>query len=282
MGTFRRAFALTRASWSVLRRDKELVALPLLAGFACLLTAVPCIAVIASVDARAVDDPGADWPYAFAVVVLAAGLYLWCAYVFVFCNVALLCAADERLRGGDPTLHSALRGAASRAFAILPWAILSATVSLVFAVIRERAGIVGRVLVTLGIVWSLVTFLVLPVLVFERTGVRAALRRSTELFRRTWGDAAVASGGMCVLAVVASLAGAVAIGPFVLAGGRAAVLGLALFGLWATVAACVGASLSGILQLACYRYAVDGTVPGFGDELIQAAFSRRGRGAGAR
>ena len=61
---------------------------------------------------------------------------------------------------------------ASAPHVLLPWAIVSATVSLVLRAIEERAGIVGRIVVGLvGLAWSLVTFLVLPILVVERLGV---------------------------------------------------------------------------------------------------------------
>ena len=63
-------------------------------------------------------------------VVLFA-MYVVLAYITIFFNAALVSAAHERLGGGDPTIGSALRGAASRAGKILPWAIISATVSMI-------------------------------------------------------------------------------------------------------------------------------------------------------
>lgn len=285
MGTFRRAFALTRASWSVLRQDKELVVLPLLAVFASVMAAVVYVLVVLSLEPGVGTAPAEDPPNAFVHVALAAGLHAWCVYAAVFCNVALLCAADERLRGGDPTLRSALRAAASRAIAIVPWAVLSATVLFVLRpLIRERTGIVGRVLGAMfQITWAALTYFVLPVLVFERTGVRAAISRSRELFRRTWGENVVASTGLFALASSVAFAGAALAVSALLAWGPADLLVIeAVVAVWCTAVFCVWAALSGILRFACYRYAVDGTVPGFGGELIQAAFSRRGRGAGAR
>ena len=90
-------------------------------------------------------------------------------YVVVFFNAALVFAADKRLRGEPVTIGEAVHAAGARAHVLLPWAVVSATVSLVLRAIEERAGIVGRIVGSLvGLAWSLVTFLVLPVLVIEQ------------------------------------------------------------------------------------------------------------------
>lgn len=278
MGTFERSLSLAKASWGVLRQDKELALLPLCAFLAWIVVAAAFVLPIAVVAGD--GTAGDSWTQNPVSWVLGFVGYVALTYVMVFFNAAVICAADERLRGGDPTIGSALRGAADRAAVILPWAVLSATVSLVLRAIEERAGFVGRVVVAIvGIAWSLVTFLVLPILVVERVGVRDAVKRSMELFKRTWGENVVTNGGIGLLAFVAILAGALVTVPFLAAGGPAAALGIAMAVAWAAVVCCVATALSGILQLALYRYAVDGTVPGFGDDTLRDAFRpRRERG----
>ena len=84
-----------------------------------------------------------------------------------------------RLTGGDPTIGSALRGAASRAGKILPWVIVSATVSLILRAIEERAGAIGQIVAGIaGMAWSVVTFLVLPIIVIEGYSVGDAIKGS--------------------------------------------------------------------------------------------------------
>ena len=272
MGTFQRSFSLAKASWGVLRQDKELALLPLFSFLAWIVVAATFVLAMVVVVG---DGTGGDsWTQNSVSWVLAFVGYFALAYVMVFFNAAVICAADERLRGGDPTIGSALRGAADRAGVILPWAVLSATVSLVLRAIEGRSGVVGRVVAGLvGLAWSLVTFLVLPILVVERVGVRDAVRRSMELFKRTWGENVVTNGGIGLIAIVAILAGALVSVPFSVVG--LPVLGLALGVAWFAVVCCVTVALSGILQLALYRYAVDGTVPGFGDDTLRDAFRPR-------
>src|SRR5262245_5666078 len=195
----------------------------------------------------------------------------------IFFNAAIVCGADERLRGGDPTLGSPLRGAREPAGVLLPWALLSATVSLVLRALEQRAGIIGRIVIGLvGLAWTLVTFLVLPILVVERIGVGDAVKRSAELFKRTWGENVVTNGGIGIIGFVAVLAGVVVAVPLIAVGGPIAVAGIVLAVAWIAAVLCVTTTLTGILQLALYRYAVDGEVPGFGDDQLRNAFRERG------
>jgi tetrahydromethanopterin S-methyltransferase subunit E len=49
--------------------------------------------------------------------------------------------------------------------------------------------LVGKLVVGLiGLAWTLASFLVVPILAFEEAGPFEALRRSAELFRKTWGE----------------------------------------------------------------------------------------------
>jgi hypothetical protein len=193
---------------------------------------------------------------AWVIIPLAVVAYLVLAYITIFFNAALVHAANQRLEGGDPTIGTALRGAGQRAGRILPWALLSATVSALLRAAEERGGVFGKAVSGLGgIAWSLVTFLVIPVLVIEDMGVRDALRRSAALFRQTWGENVAARVGfgllgfLLILPGVAAIAGAFALGedpnPFLIA------LGM----LWILVVAMVLSALSGIFQTALYRHA---------------------------
>lgn len=205
-------------------------------------------------------------------------MYLVLAIVTIFFNAALIHAANERLDGGDPSLGSALSGAASRFGALVPWALISATVSVILRNIQERSGLLGRALVgVVGVAWSLVTFLVLPVIVIEGVSVTTALRRAAELFKRTWGEQMAGVIGIGLVTFLAVLAGVPV--PLLLGLTQEPVLigiGVGLFVAWVAVVATVGAALSGIFQAALYRYAAAGSAPaGFSPELMSRAFVPR-------
>ena len=76
---------------------------------------------------------------------------------------------------------------------IAGWALLSATVGLVLRIIESRSEKVGQLVSgLLGMAWSIVTYLVVPVLVVEKAGPIEAVKRSTALLKKTWGEALTA------------------------------------------------------------------------------------------
>lgn len=269
MGRIANTIDLAKASWRVLQADKELMVLPVLSMVATILVAISF--VIPMLALGSFEGEGltlVDYAILFAFYIVAA-------FVTIFFNAALVHAADERLQGGDPTLGSALRGAGNRVGRILPWAIVSATVSIVLRAIEERFGGLGRLVAGLaGMAWSLVTYLVIPILVVEDIGVVDAIKRSGSLFRRTWGENVAAQFGFGLLGFVASLLGIAIAVIGVAAGGVLGILGLVIGALWIVLVAVVLAALNGIFQTALYHYAVDGQVPGdyFPEQAFATAF----------
>lgn len=276
MGRIGNTLKLMRASWEVLKADKELIALPLISGAASLLVVVSFFVpffLVRGLDGT--EDMGT------LEYLLAFALYVALAYVTIFFNAGLVHAAHERLEGGDPTIRSAVAGARARAGKILPWAIVSATVSLVLQAIEERVGVVGRIVVSLlGLAWTLVTYLVLPIIVIEGVGVGDAVRRSKDMFKRTWGENVAAQIGFGLLGFLAVLPGAAIIALGISVGG--AIAGIAIFaGVIVIVGAAASvAAMSVIFQTALYFFARDGSVPGdyFSAADMRSAFApRRGR-----
>jgi len=264
---------LARASWEVLKADRELVLLPVISALASLVVALTfIIPVVATGSFSGGNAKGGPVTYILLFV-----MYVALAYVTIFFNAALVHAANERLDGGDPTLRSALNGAAARAGRILPWAIVSATVSLILQAIEERAGTLGRIVTGLaGLAWSLVTYLVLPILVIEDVGVGDAIRRSSQLFKRTWGENVAAQMGFGLLGFLLILPGLLLAALGIAGGGATAVAGIAVAVLWGITVAVVLAALSGIFQTALYRYARDGSSGGgFDNSALRGAFAPR-------
>ena len=261
MGRFARSWELTKASWQVLRADKELLVLPVISFVVTAVVAASFFVPIFLLNSGTGDNGNGmsvgplGWVFAFLG-------YVVLAYITIFFNAALVSAANERMSGGDPTIGSALRGAAARGLVILPWAIVSASVSMVLRAIEQRSGILGRIVAGIaGMAWSLVTFLVLPILVIEGVGVGEAIKRSTAMFKRTWGEQVIANAGIGVVSVVAILAGlpllvlvATGVTPLV-------VLGVVAFVAWVGLVAVVASALSVVYQTALYRYAETGAVP---------------------
>ena len=278
MSRIRNSIALAKASWQVLKADKELMLLPLISMAA---TTAPLalffMLFLGRVDAFPLLPshlaltlffmPDLTGAFEGASILLLVVMYFVLAYITLFFNAALVSAAHQRLEGGDPTVGSALRGAASRAGPILPWAFISAVVSTILKTIEEQAGSPGSIVITMvGVAWSVVTFLVLPIIVIEGKGAMEAIKGSVDLFPRTWGENLGARVGLNIVGYLAFVPG-VALIALAIASSNATFTGwstgwsLILGLLWILAVIVVMSALSGIFQTALYYFAVDGQAP---------------------
>jgi hypothetical protein len=271
---FRRSLELVKASIAVLRADKELLVYPLVSFVAMIIVtitfAVPF--VLTGALTRTVD--GALDPLA---VVLGFLFYIVSYTVIFFFNTALVGAAMIRLEGGDPSLRDGFRIASSRLPAIIGYAVIAATVGMILRWISERGGIVGQLVAGFaGFAWNIATFLVVPVLVVERVGPVEAIKRSSGLLRKTWGEQIVGNVGISLVFGLLTLA-VIALGALlIVALGSVpplAIVAIVALVLIVAAIALVGAAVSGIFTASVYRYATEGEAGSmFNSDSVAAAF----------
>ena len=278
MGKFARSWALAKASLAVLRSDKELLVLPLVAALAALLVAATFILPMFGLGLleRSGEHPSALlylWGFAF---------YLAQYFVMTFFSAALVGAAMIRLGGGDPTVMDGLRIAAGKWRQILGYAAIAATVGIVLRAVQERAGFLGRIAVGfVGVAWTVATFLVVPLLVARDIGPIDAVKESAVLLKRTWGENLIGNGGIGLALGLLNFALMLAGGGlvvFLLAQGlHALAITLGVLAVVAVVSlALVHSALSGIYSAMLYRYAVVGDAPaGFDGALLREAFAQK-------
>jgi hypothetical protein len=265
-----------KASLRVLNTRRELVLFPVLSGIATLIVAAGFLVPALLASRHSTDAGDGLQPISYVLFFLG---FLVLAYVTIFFQAALISQADIALRGGDPSVAAGLAAARGKAGAILPWALLSATVSLLLRAVEDRAGAFGRIAIGLvGMAWSLVTYLVVPILVLENVTVGAAIRGSSTLFKRTWGENVVGNAGVGLVSFLGSLPGIALIAIGASSGGAGGVALIGVGVVWLIVVAVVASALSGIYQTALYRYAASGSVaPAFADASLGQAFPRRDR-----
>jgi Family of unknown function (DUF6159) len=264
-----------KASWRVLRSRKELAVFPVLSGAAALVVAIFFLTPAFFTLDRDADGGGAT-PATYAILF---AFYVVSAYVAIFFNAALISQAHIALKGGDPSVAGGLRTAGSMAGRLFPWALLSATVSVIIRVIQERLGFLGRILGGLaGMAWNLVTYLVLPVMVLEGATTKPSVKRSAELFRGTWGENVLGNVGIGAVAFLLVLPSVLLLVLGGFAGGAVAMVCLGIAVLWFIVTLVVTTALSGIYQTALYHYAADREVPQeFAGADLAAAFPQKRR-----
>ncbi len=175
---------LLQASWAMLRQDRELLWLPVIATvtgfFAALVLFVPGFAIGWSVGGSQHHSWGGWVGGAFAA--FAASV------VSIYFQAALVIGAIQRSEGQDPTVRGVLAEAWTHRGRILSWAALTTTVGLAIRAVEQRLGVLGSILGFLsGVAWAIASFFVMPVLVVEDLGPIEAVKRSAQLIRETWG-----------------------------------------------------------------------------------------------
>ena len=276
MGRFSNTIALAKVSWRVLRKDRELLLIPVLSFLASIaVLALIWLPTLSAIDTSTLagesEDPGA--------VLLVVGIITAMALsvISVFFNGALVAGAHERLSGGDPTVRSAVGRAFSRLPGLLPWAILTGTVGLILQAARERAGWLGRFVVNMvGMAWQTATFLVVPAIVIDDHGAVSGLKASAALLKRTWGENIAARVGFGLLGLVAIIPAVLVVVATGALGGAALVLGILVAVPYLALVVVVLTALNAVFQTALYLYATTGSVPTeFDDSNLQASFSIR-------
>jgi hypothetical protein len=154
-------------------------------------------------------------------------------------------------------------------------------------VLENQGGLGGQIAARLvGLAWSLVTFLAVPVIAIEGTGPVQTLKRSASIFRERWGtqiSGNIAIGGAVFLIGVLPALALIVAG--VALWSSASFLGALLVVVGAlvlAVAMLISRALSGIFGVALYRYATDGqAVGGFTPEELESAVKRKKGGRNA-
>ncbi len=259
MGRIGTGWQLAKMSLRVLRKDKELLLFPLLSGLALIgILALFIAGMFVTVGFGAAFGGSATWLF----VVLMVVYYVLAFFIGFFFNAAVIGAAMIRLDGGNPTVGDGLRIARENVGRIFLWALFAATVAMILRAIQERLGFIGKIIIGLvGIAWSLATYFVVPVLVYEKLGPWAAVKRSAHLFKTTWGETLVGGFSIGAIFVLLGLAGLLApILGYALGGVTGLIVGILVLVVYWIGLALVASAASSVLVAALYRYATTGKV----------------------
>jgi hypothetical protein len=255
MSSISRGFRLAKASWGVVREDRQLLLLPII-SFLCSLVVMGVFALGAL--GIGLPEQGESWSPAFYV--LGFVMYVALSFVTIYCNAAIVGTATKRLRGEEATIKDGLALARQHIGKIFVWAVITATVGMVLRSIQERAGFLGAIVAGLvGVAWNVITFFVVPVILYEPLGVPDAIRRSASIFRQRWGEQFVGNATIGLAIFLVAI-------PIVVVGGLVAVampiVGVPLLVVAIGALTAIGAACSGVFNAALYRYATTGEASG--------------------
>jgi hypothetical protein len=268
MSRIKRGWGLTKKSWGLLSEHRELIRFPLYGAIA----TVPLAILFLGPGLYLLDKD----TLAGAIPLLVIGIYVLSVVGFYF-SVGLAAAANMIFNGEQATVSDGLAVARANFSQICGWAALSTAISVLMGVLENQGGIAGNIAARLvGMAWSLVTFLAVPVIAIEGTGPLETLKRSASIFRQRWGQQI--TGNIAIGAAV-FLIGVLPAVLLIVAGvalwSSASFLGALLVVIGALVLAIamlVSRALSGVFGVALYRYALDGqAVGGFTSEELESA-----------
>lgn len=281
----RNGWALSMASFGLLKENKGLVIFPLLSSIASLVVVASFVApIVGTTTGRNIfmsEEPGSG----VGPMLVMFLLYFCCYFVTLFFNSALVGVTMMHLDGRPYKLSDGLRIAWDRLSLILMWAVIAASVGFALKMIESRSKLVGKIIaLILGSAWTAMTYFVVPVLIVERAPAHKAIGRSFSLVKQTWGEGLVANWANGVIVGLGIVAGfsmmflASLTGDPIIAG-----LGLLLGVAWMALMVLVSMTLDSITNAVLYVYARTGSSPdGFDDHLLDMAFAGKGGEAGLR
>jgi uncharacterized protein DUF6159 len=283
MGKFSRTWQLVKQSFVILRSDKQLMLFPILSAISCLIvTAIIAtggtLLLMPSFASAAASGERFQPNHSPLFLIGMFTMYVANYFVIVFFNVALVGVANSRLMGGNWTFRDGLELAWARKGTILQWAFVAATVGMILRTVEERMGLIGRIVMrVIGIAWTLACYFVVPVLAFEDLSPVDAVKRSSKLFRDTWGEKVIGGLSFSLVSLVLMLPGFglwfVAI---VLGGVKGLLAGFALLILYILMLSVMMSAVQGIFNAALYRYACFKQVPAaFDADLVKSAWTAK-------
>ncbi len=250
-------WTLTKDSIAVIREYPKLLVFPLLAGIASIVFFALFFLPLVVAD---VIGGGLEYVVLFV-------LYFATTFVSTYFSAALVYASNEAFHGRDPGLWDSMSAINGRLGPIVIWSIIAATVSILLRMLENAdnpLATIVRALFAIG--WSIMTFFIVPVLVFEDVSATSMFKESGRTFKETWGETLGAGFGITgivigigLLLVVVALAVSIPVasvfpGPGIL-------LTVVLVAIALTFTYLLSQTIWGIAKTALYVYAKEGVTP---------------------
>lgn len=202
MNAFSRSWNITKLSFAVINKDRELIWFALLSFIFSTLFVVAMVlpSIVPAILNEGISDTTLQ-AYQYAILFVT---YFGLAFIATFFNVCVVYTTKVRFEGGNATFNESFSFAFSKLGLIFKWSLLSATAGLLLRLLDNlvsrlgKAGqIVGSILIgLLGMTWSIITIFVVPVLVYEGLGPIDAVKKSTQVIKKTWGESLIRAIGL--------------------------------------------------------------------------------------
>ncbi|MBI5856675.1 MAG: hypothetical protein HZB42_03410 [Sphingobacteriales bacterium] len=222
-------------SFKVLKENKQLIIFPVLSGLS-LLVIIGSFFFLTWKSGIWDDEQNLIPSNSMGYYLIIFGIYLVNYFIVVFFNMALIHCTRLYFRGEEVTVRAGMQYSFSRIGAIFSWACFAATIGLLLKVIQENVGWLGKIITGLiGVMWSIATFFVVPVIAYENLGPLQAFKRSSLLMKEKWGESLAATFSFGLIQFLGILAAGI---PLYLIGSLihpVAAIGLAVLGVFIVI-----------------------------------------------
>jgi len=189
-------------SFKILKANKQLIIFPVLSGISLLLLIGSFFTAIYAASGWNFDNLNGTSPVINYLVMFL--FYVVNYFIVVFFNMALIHCTHLYFKGEEVTVQKGLQFSMSRLGVIFSWAIFAATVGTILRAIQENSGVLGKIITgIIGIVWSVTTFFVVPVIAYEKLGPIDAFKRSSQLMKQKWGESLGATFSFGIIQLLA-------------------------------------------------------------------------------
>src|SRR5690606_4218374 len=161
MNAFERSWKITKLSFSVINKDRELLWFAFLSFLFSTTFSVAMIvpSILPTVMNEGLSETSLEI-YQYVIIFLT---YFGLAFIATFFNVCVVYTAKVRFEGGNATFGESLSFAFSRIGLIFQWSLISATVGLILRILdnlASRLGKIGEIVASiiiglLGMAWSI-------------------------------------------------------------------------------------------------------------------------------
>lgn len=278
MGLFDRlkmGLVLTKDSLLLIRHNPRLILFPAVSGIAGLAFLVIFLGITFGL---AQINPEGD------VLVGLLVIYLGLTFISSFFAAGLVHQTHAVLHGQEPSIRNGMAEAWRHKTPLLVWSVIAATVGIIINSLENSNSMASRIVgVLFGLAWTILTFFVIPVIVFEDTSTTEMFKRSASTFKETWGETPISLVAINLVGVVVALP-AILLGFAIISAGLA-VVGIALVLAGVLAGFLLSQTLQGVVKTALYVYATEGSKPSefqnveFADLAVDET-RRGGRGSG--
>lgn len=285
MGVFSRSWNLTKTTFRVMNKDKEIYFYPFIAFVFGIIFLIGMVFFAISLGLFVLTTGTGIGVYEYVLIFMA---YLGLSFIGTFFSACVVYTAGKRFNGGNAKFFESIGFSLKRVHKIFLWSLIAATAGLIFKIIEnvaEKLKGIGKFILLItnsifGLVWRILTIFVIQGIVYHNLGPIAAIKKSGHVLKKTWGESLIKYVGLGSVQLLFVVIGA-AIGlPLLFVAGGIGLgymfLVLGLFFLYLFALFLIFNVANHVYNTALYVYAHTGNVPeGYDKKDMKDAFRNK-------